>query len=332
MIVYLARRLLLAASVLVATIVLTFGLFFTGPAKDAVAYQLCGTHCTTDVVKATNHRLGLDEPVINQFGTYLKGLVAGREIKSNGQVIGKCDAPCLGWSYIQSQSVTTMVKNALPVTLSIVFGSMLIFVPLGLLLGVVSGRNRGSPLDRVLVGTSQVISNVPYYAVALILNLYLIFQWHLLPGTQYVPISQDFGGWFKGFLGIWIIFGLFNAMLYVRFVRTFMINTLSQDYVRTARSKGISERKVVWGHALRATLAPYLTLLGLDIGLSLAGAIFTEQIFNVQGLGQLAIRSLGQSDLPVIAGTVLVGAVFIILANLIVDLLYVVVDPTVKLT
>ncbi|WP_265446908.1 ABC transporter permease [Flexivirga meconopsidis] len=332
MIVYIARRLLLAISVLFATIVLTFGLFFTGPAKDAVAYQLCGTKCTNQIVEQTNHRLGLDRPVISQFGDYIKGVVAGRDIKSDGVVTGHCDAPCLGWSYVQSQSVTTMVKQALPVNLAIVFGAAFLYIPLGLLLGVMSGRTRGSPLDRTLVGVSQVVGNMPYYAVALILNLYLIFQWHLLPGTQYIPLTQDPGGWFKGFLGIWLIFGLFNAMLYVRYVRTFMINTLSTDFVRTARSKGISERKVVWNHALRATLAPYLTLIGLDIGLSLAGSIFTEQIFNVSGLGQLAILSLRQSDLPVIAGTVLVGAVFIILANLIVDLLYVVVDPTVKLT
>lgn len=332
MIVYIARRLLLAISVLFATVVLTFGLFFTGPAKQAVAYQLCGTHCTTAVVKATNHRLGLDQPVIDQFGQYVKGIVVGRDIKSDGEVIAHCDAPCLGWSYIQQQSATDMVKVAMPVTFAIVFGSAVIFIPLGLILGVISGRLRGSPIDRIVVGISQVISNVPYYAVALILNLYLIFQWHLLPGTQYVPLTQDFNQWFVGFLGIWLIFGLFNSMLYVRYVRTFMINTLSADYVRTARSKGISERRVIWDHALRATLAPYLTLIGLDIGVSLSGAIFTERIFNVQGLGLLAINSLGQSDLPVISATVLVGAAFIVLMNLIVDLLYVVVDPTVKLT
>lgn len=332
MIVYLLRRLLLAVSVIVAAIVLTFGIFFTGPAKEAVAYQLCGSHCTNAIVKATNDRLGLNRPVIDQFGDYIKGVAVGREIKSGNQVIGHCDAPCLGWSYIQQQSATTMVWNVMPVTFAIVFGSMFLFVPLGLILGVICGKNRGSPLDRALVGVSQVISNVPYYAVALILNLYLIFSWHLLPGTQYIPLTQDPWGWFKGFLGIWIIFGLFNSMLYVRYVRTFMINTLSADYVRTARSKGISERKVVWDHALRATLAPYLTLIGLDIGVSLSGAIFTEQIFGVTGIGKLALNSLAQSDLPVISATVLVGAVFIVLANLIVDLLYVVVDPTVKLT
>lgn len=332
MLVYIARRLVLAISVIFATIVLTFALFFVGPSKDAVAYQLCGSHCTTDIVQATNHRLGLDKPVVDQFGSYVKGIVAGRDITSDGVKIAHCDAPCLGWSYIQQQSSTDMIKVALPVTMAIVFGSAVMFIPLGLILGVVAGRLRGSPVDRILVGVSQVVGNSPYYAIALILNLYLIFQWHLLPGTQYVPLTQDVGGWFKGFLGIWLIFGFFNSMLYVRFVRTFMINTLSADYVRTARSKGISERRVIWIHALRATLAPYLTLIGLDIGVSLSGSIFTEQIFNVQGLGQLALNSLTQQDLPVISATILVGAVFIILSNLIVDLLYVVVDPTVKLS
>lgn len=332
MIVYIARRLLLAISVLFATIVLTFALFFVGPSKDAVAYQLCGTHCTNQLVQATNHRLGLDQPVVSQFGEYIKGLVVGRDIKSDGEVTGRCDAPCLGWSYVQSQSVTTQVKQVLPVTFAIVFGGMVVFVPLGLLLGVITGRNRGSPLDRFLVGTSQVISSMPYFAVALILNLYLIFTWKVLPATGYTPLTQDPGAWFKGFLAIWVIYGIFNAMLYVRYVRAFMINTLSSDYVRTARSKGISERRVVWGHALRATLAPYLTLIGVDVSLQLTGAIFTESVFNVLGIGRLALNAISTSDLPVISGTVLVGAAFIVLGNLLVDLLYVTVDPTVKLT
>lgn len=332
MIVYIARRLLLAISVMFATVVLTFGLFFAGPSKDAVAYQLCGTHCTTKIVKATNHRLGLDQPVVSQFGEYMKGLVVGRDITSDGEVTGHCAAPCLGWSYVQSQSVTTQVKQVMPVTFAIVFGGMVVFVPLGLLLGVVCGRNRGSPLDRVIVGASQVISSMPYFAVALILNLYLIFTWKVLPATEYTPLTQSPGDWFIGFLAIWVIYGIFNSMTYVRFVRAFMINTLSSDFVRTARSKGISERTVVWRHALRATVAPYLTLIGVDVATQLSGAIFTEQVFNVLGIGRLALNAIGTSDLPVIAGTVLVGAGFIVLGNLIVDLLYVAVDPTVKLT
>ncbi|HWC22035.1 MAG TPA: ABC transporter permease [Flexivirga sp.] len=332
MIVYIARRLLLAISVLFAAIVLTFGLFFTGPAKDGVAYQICGTKCTNQKVHDINHSLGLDKPVVQQFGTYVKGLVAGRDITNDGQVTGHCDAPCLGWSYVQSQSVTDQVKQVMPVTFAIVFGGMLIFVPLGLLLGVVCGRNRGSPLDRFLVGASQVISSMPYYAVALILNLYLIFTWKVLPATGYTPLTQDPGTWFTGFIAIWIIFGLFNAMLYVRYVRAFMINTLSSDFVRTARSKGIPERTVVWRHALRATLAPYLTLIGVDVALQLSGSIFTEQVFNVRGIGRLGLDAISTNDLPVIAGTVLVGATFIVLGNLLIDLLYVAVDPTVKLT
>lgn len=332
MIVYIARRLLLAISVLFATIVLTFGLFFTGPAKDGVAYQICGTKCTNQRVHDINHGLGLDKPVVDQFGTYIKGLVVGRDITNDGEVTGHCAAPCLGWSYVQSQSVTDQVKQVMPVTFTIVLGGMVVFVPLGLLLGVICGRNRGSTLDRILVGVSQVISSMPYYAVALILNLYLIFTWKLLPATGYTPLTQSPGTWFTGFIAIWIIFGLFNAMLYVRYVRAFMIGTLASDFVRTARSKGISERRVVWRHALRATVAPYLTLVGVDVALQLSGSIFTEQVFNVRGIGRLSLDAIGTNDLPVIAGTVLVAATFIVLGNLIVDLLYVAVDPTVKLT
>nr|WP_281379667.1 ABC transporter permease [Flexivirga oryzae] len=209
---------------------------------------------------------------------------------------------------------------------------MFVWIPLGLLLGVVCGRNRGSPLDRAIVGVSQVISSMPYFAVALIFNLYLVFSWRVLPATSYTPVSESPGTWFTGFLAIWVIYGIFNSMAYVRFIRAFMINTLSSDFVRTARSKGISERRVVWRHALRATVAPYLTLVGVNVSLELTGAIFTEQVFNVLGIGRLALNAISTSDLPVIAGTVLVGAAFIVLGNLLVDLLYVAVDPTVKLT
>lgn len=330
MIVYILRRLLLALSVVFATIVLTFSLFFSGAGGNP-AYQQCTTHCTTSIVKALDHQMGLDKPIIDQFGTYVEGLVVGRDISSGG-VSQRCSAPCLGWSFVQSQSVTTMVGQVLPVTISIVVGGAVVFIPLGLLLGVVAATRRGSPVDRFVVGVSQVVGAIPYYVWALVLNLYLVLIWGVLPAVQYNPITQGPWQWFTGFFSIWVIFGVFNALAYVRYVRAFMINTLSADYVRTARSKGVGEMRVIVSHALRAAIAPFLTLIGIDLAGQLSGSIFTEQVFNVLGMGKLSINSLTQSDLPVMAGTVLVGAVFIVLGNLIVDMMYAVVDPTVTLS
>lgn len=331
MIVYIVRRLILAATVLFAVIVFTFAVFFTGVGGGQAAYNQCGTHCTTSIVKGLEHQMGLDKPVIDQFGTYLKGVVAGRSISSGG-VTSECSFPCLGWSFVQNQSVTTMVLQALPVNISMMLGGAVVFVPLALLMGVMSATKRGSPADRFIVGTSQVIGAIPYYAWALILNLYIVLQFGLLPGTLYSPITQGVGAWIHGMLAIWIIFGVFNALGYVRFVRAFMINTLTQDYVRTAKSKGMPKWRVTLIHGLHAATAPFITLLGIDIAAQLGGAIFSEQVFNVNGLGKLSINALSQSDLPVMAGAFLIGAAFIVLGNLVVDLIYTLIDPTVKLS
>lgn len=325
MLVYIVRRLLLGISVMFGVIVATFSIFFLGPTDPAGA--LCGEQCTPERYQTITKSLGLDKPKTEQFVNYTKGLFVGTENE-----VRTCEAPCLGWSYIQNRPVTDMVLEALPVTTSLIAGGVIVYVVLALLFGVLAARHRASWIDRAIVTVTQLIGSVPFFVLALLFYLYVFVIWGLLPRPKYTPISEDPLQWAVGMSGAWLFWGGVISCGYIRYVRAAMIETQGQDFVRTARSKGLSERTVTINHALRAAMAPIITLIGLNIGIEFSGSIFTETIFNLNGMGNLAIDSFNVGDLPVIAGVVLVGSIFVIVMNLIVDLLYGVVDPRVKLT
>ncbi|WP_018155686.1 ABC transporter permease [Demetria terragena] len=325
MLVYIFRRLLLGISVMFGVIVVTFSIFFLGPNDPAGA--ICGEQCTAERYESVVKSLGLDKPKTEQFTTYTKGLFVGTETE-----VRKCDAPCLGWSYIQNRPVTDMVLEALPVTTSLIAGGVIVYVSIALLFGVLAARHRATWIDRTIVTVSQLIGSVPYFVIALLFYLYVMVIWGVLPRPEYSPISDGPIQWAIGMSGVWLFWGGVASCSYIRYVRASMIDTQNQDYVRTARSKGLSERTISVKHALRAAIAPFVTLVGLNVGLEFAGSIFTETIFNINGMGNLAIDSFNTGDLPVIAGVVLVGAFFVVTLNLIVDLLYGVVDPRVKLS
>ena len=190
--------------------------------------------------------LNLDKPGLEQIGSYLKGLVVGRDLELGGTV-RHCGAPCLGYSFPTGQPVTKILLTALPVTLSIVVGGAIIYSVVGLLTGTIAARYRSSTLDRVAVGTSLIVNSVPYFVVALLVALYLTRGF--LPRPNWVPLSHNPVAWATGLLAAWLTLGLTNAALYTRYSRASMIESLGQDFVRTARSKGISERRVVYRHA-----------------------------------------------------------------------------------
>lgn len=330
MLIYILRRLALSVSVIVATMVATFVLFFVGPSDPARA--LCGDrNCTPQRIADISHSLNLDEPKVQQFTGYMEGIFAGRDFQTGG-FTKHCPAPCLGWSYHQDRPVTQMVLEAFPVTLSIVAGGFLVYTFLALLFGVLAARFRGRFLDRLIVGVSQFVPAVPYYIVALLFYLYLMVFLAVLPRSEYVSPLKSPTAWFTGLLGVWLLWGAFASTNYIRYVRASMIDTQTQDYVRTARAKGLSERTISVQHTLRAAITPFITLVGLSLVFELTGSIFTEQIFDLPGMGLLTINSFNNDDLPVISGTVLIGTVLITLGNLFVDLLYGVVDPRVKLS
>lgn len=329
MLIYILRRLALGVSVILAAIVATFALFYLGPNDPAGA--LCGRNCTPQRITQIEHNLGLDKPKTQQFERYLKGIVVGTDSKTDDGA-QDCSAPCLGWSYVQNRPVTDEVTQAFPVTVSVVAGGMVVYSILGIAIGVICARFRGQWLDRVIVGGSQGISAVPYYVLATIFFLYGVKFWGIVPEPGYTSPFDNPWSWVTGLIAVWVFYGAYVSTGYIRYVRASMIDNQNQDFVRTARSKGISEYDITVKHALRAAIAPFLTLVGMGVAIELTGAIFTETIFGLPGMGLLGFRSSQTGDLPTISGVVIVGSVLIVLANLLVDLLYGVVDPRVKLS
>jgi peptide/nickel transport system permease protein len=208
-----------------------------------------------------------------------------------------------------------------------------IFLTVGVSMGIFAARKRGTSLDKGIVGSSLFINAIPYYLLALLAYLLLISQWGIFPESGYFgPFEVSPLAWVKGLLLAWIVLGLAYSTQYARFSRGSMIESLNEDYVRTARAKGLSERRVVMRHGFRAAIVPVVTIFGLDFAYLLAGTIFTERIFNIQGIGLTALDAIGTKDLPVISATVLIAAAFIVIANIIVDIVYSVIDPRVRLT
>lgn len=326
MLFYILRRVVSAISVVFVTLVASYALFLLAPTDPAGT--ICGPKCTPDRVQEITKSLNLDEPPLQQIGSYLKGIVVGRDMELGGTV-RHCAAPCLGYSFPTGQPVTKILVTALPVTLSIVLGGAIIYSVVGLLVGTVAARYRSSTLDRIAVGTSLVVNSVPYFVVALLVALYLTRGF--LPRPDWHPITQNPLAWATGLLAAWLTLGLTNSAQYTRYSRASMIESLNQDFVRTARSKGISERRVVYRHGVRAALTPVVTILGLDIAYQFVNTLFTETIFGLPGLGVMTLRAFFQYDLPVLLGSVIVGSVVLVLMNLIVDIIYTVLDPRVRL-
>jgi peptide/nickel transport system permease protein len=323
---YILRRVVSAISVVFVTIVASYALFLLAPTDPAGS--ICGPKCTPDRVEEITKNLNLDKPPVEQVADYLKGLVAGRDMELGGTV-RHCAVPCLGYSFPTGQPVSKILLTALPVTLSIVLGGAIIYSVVGLLTGTLAARYRSSTLDRVAVGTSLIVNSVPYFVVALLVALYLTRGF--LPRPEWHPLDQNPLLWATGLLAAWLTLGLTNAASYTRYSRASMIESLGQDFVRTARSKGISERRVVYRHGARAALTPVVTILGLDIAYQFVNTLFTESIFGLPGLGVMTLRAFFQYDLPVLLGSVIVGAVVLVLMNLIVDIIYTVLDPRVRL-
>ena len=323
MLIYIARRAAMAVSVILVVLVATFLLFFAGPSDPAQA--MCGElRCTPQRLEDIRRSLGTDRPVPEQFSEYFKGLFVGRDIYVSGTP-RTCEAPCLGFSFRTGVEVKEALATRFPNTAVLALMTMVIFLAVGISTGVLAARRRGSALDRGVVGFSQVFGSIPPYILGLLFALYTTVLYPLLP--RYSNRSAGIGPWLGGLIAPAIILGLIYATGYVRYARASMVDTLTQDYVRTARSKGISEHAVVYKHALRAALSPVVTILGLDMAGLLSGTLITEHIFSVDGIGQFAIESLRNDDLPIIMGCVLV-----VVMNLVVDIAYSFLDPRVRLS
>ncbi|WBB66545.1 ABC transporter permease [Micromonospora sp. WMMD812] len=324
---FLIKRLFSATLTLFAVSVLTFLMFFALP-RDPVT-GMCPKNCNPERLERVREELGLNDPLIAQYAGYMKGIVTGRDLGSAQG--GRCDAPCLGWSYVTNEAVSDTIARVLPVTLSIVIPAAILWLLLGVGLGMISALRRGTWLDRLAIGFSLTGASLQLYFVGAVLLLVFVYNLKLLPVPSYTSIFDNPLKWASGLVLAWVSLAFLFSAIYARLSRAQMLETLSEDFVRTARAKGLAKPKVYGRHALRAAITPVVTIAGLDVGGALGGTVITETTFGIQGLGRTAVDAVRSGDLPTIMATVLIAAVFVVLANVLVDLLYAAIDPRVRL-
>ena len=324
---FLIRRALLAVLTMFAVSIVSFGLFFAIPADPA--QLMCAKDCSEEQIQQTRENLGLNDPIYVQYSDYMGGIFAGRTV-GKGVFERECDAPCFGYSYRNDEAVWTLIKDALPVTLSIAVGAWLIQTLLGVSVGVVAALRRGTIIDKLAVGATLVGQAMPVYLLAALLLLVFVYS-GLFPRPSYTSLWEDPAAWVSGLILPWLSLALIGFAGEARMARATMLETLSEDYVRTARAKGLPLGKVHRKHALRASLTPIVTMSGLNFGVLLGGAVITETVFGMRGLGRLSVQAVQDLNMPIVMATILLAAVFIVLSTMIVDLLYAVIDPRVRL-
>jgi peptide/nickel transport system permease protein len=327
---YISRRLAVSFLILLTASFAVYVIFAFLPFDPAAL--TCGKNCNDPgIIEANRRRLGYDLPFFTQYFLFLKGLFFGRTF-GEGAALINCPAPSLGYSFQQHACVTNLIGEALPVTFSLAIGAIVMWLALGIGLGILAARFRGRIVDRlstifVLIGTS-----LPTFLTGLILLVFVVIRWGLIPfpSGNYTPFFENPFEWAQILFLPWLTLAFAYAALYTRFVRSSVIDTSNEDYIRTARAKGLSEGVILGKHTLRAALAPIATMAGLDFAGLLGGAILTESVFNLPGLGRLAISAVVKYDLPIIVATTLLAAFIVVIMNLIVDILYAYIDPRVR--
>jgi peptide/nickel transport system permease protein len=317
---FLIRRIAQGIFVMWLMTVTVFLIFFIGPGPGAVARVLAGRQATPQQVALVAARLHLNEPWYKQYGNFIWQLLHGN----------------LGYDYYHGQSVNSIIAQAFPITLSLVIGASIIWLVLGVLSGVVSAVKTRSLWDRSFTGLALFFYSMPSFVLGLLLILLLYYDLtkaglHIFPAPgTWVGITQNPLQWAHGLILPWITLALVSAATYTRLTRGSMLDVFGEDFIRTARAKGMSERRVIFRHNLRAALTPIVTQFGLDVGVLIGGAIITETVFSLPGLGYTAVNAIVQQDLPVVIGVTIVASAGVIIANLLVDILYAVIDPRVR--
>jgi peptide/nickel transport system permease protein len=331
---FIVRRLLSSVLVVILTSMFVFVLFFKGMG-DAPARNYCEKlgpgKCSALKLNSIKHQYGYDKPLLVNYADWAKGIFVGRHNVYDDGKYYDCPAPCLGISITTGDTVWSDLKQKYPATITLAVGGATLYLVIGVTLGALAARWRGTTGDRLLVGGTLVVSSIPFYVIALLAWIYLSLQLQVFPETGYYPITQNPAKTVAWMALPWLVIGLTNCTSYARFTRGQMVETLSEDYIRTANAKGVRTNRVLFKHALRAAIVPVVTIFGLDFATLLAGTIFTEQIFSIDGIGRWGLQALSTPiDVNVISATVLVAAVLIVLANLLVDILYSFLDPRVS--
>ena len=327
---FILRRGIFALFTILLVSVVVYGVFALLPFDPAAL--TCGQKCTPQVIEANRIKLGFDKPLWEQYWLFLSGIFLGRTYGA-GAAEFTCLAPSFGYSFNENMCVTDMVKEALPVTINLAIGAFIIWMVVGVGLGLLAAKFRGRYPDTistifVLLGTS-----LPTFVTGLFFLIYVTIKWKIVPLSLegYVSLPDDPVRYFQYFILPWITLAILYAAFYTRFTRATVLETLGEDYIRTARAKGLTERVVLLKHTMRAVLAPITTTAGLDMAGLIGGAIITESIFNLAGLGRMTLEAVYEFDLSVVVATTILAASVVITMNLIVDIAYGYLDPRVRM-
>ncbi|MEU1918443.1 ABC transporter permease [Streptomyces massasporeus] len=326
---FVLRRTVAAVATLLAISVIVYVVFYATPGN--VAQITCGPRCSPEQVHQVARQLNLDDPLFVRYGHFLQGLVAGQDY-STGTSVQHCSAPCLGLSYQSDQQVMQLIWAKLPVSLSLVAGAMVLWLILGVGTGVLSAWRRGRFSERVLTGLTLAGTATPVFVIGLVLMIVVCGELRLLPFPQYVALTDDPEQWAWNLLLPWLSLALIEAAAFARLTRASMLETLAEDHIRTFRAYGVGERSIVGRHALRGAFAPVIALNANNVGSAIGGAVLTETLFGLPGIGQELVHAVNVVDLPVVVGMVLVIGFFVVLANAVADVLYAVADRRVVLT
>lgn len=319
MIAFLVRRVISGAIVLWIISMLVFALFFAVP--NNVARKMAGHNASPEQVQLIANRLHLNDPLWVQYKDYMVKALHGD----------------FGTDYYYQLPVSQVIKEALPITASLAIGAAVIWLVLGVAAGVVSAIRPRTLIDRSVTVVAVIFFSVPSFVLGTQLLLLLSFKLSELgfdwfPPAGYAPFADGAGAWVQHLILPWITLAMISAATYSRLTRGSMLEVLGEDYIKTARAKGISEGRVIFRHALRSAMIPITTQFGIDLGALLGGAVLTEQVFSLEGLGKTSIEAIRNQDLPVVMGIVLLAAFFVVAANVVVDFVYALLDPRVRLS
>ncbi|MCX5560501.1 ABC transporter permease [Streptomyces sp. NBC_00038] len=322
---FLVRRILGAVITLVIISAVTFMLFYAVPRDPA--RLACGKLCTPETLELIRHNMGITDPLPVQYWHWLTGIFLGRDFAS----FGHCDAPCLGYSFVSREPVLSTIMDRFPTTISLTIGSSVVFLLFGVGMGMIAAVKQGKATDKIASSASLIASSMQIYFVGTLALYFFVYQWHILDQPSYTNFSQNPASWANGLLLPWLVLALIFTANYTRMTRSQMVEQLSEDYVRTARAKGLASRNVFFRFAWRGAMGPIVTIFGIDLGVLFGGAMITEKTFSLQGIGMLAVKSVTTSDLPMLLGIMVITASFVVIANIVVDALYALIDPRIRL-
>ncbi|MFI5683905.1 ABC transporter permease [Streptomyces sp. NPDC051636] len=325
---FVLRRAVGALVTLLAISVIIYVVFYATPGN--VAQITCGPRCSPEQVHQVARQLRLDDPLYVRYWHFLQGLLVGQDY-STGTSVAHCPAPCLGLSYQSDQQVTDIILAKLPVSLSLVVGAMVVWLVLGVGTGVLSAWRRGRISERILTAVTLAGTATPVFVIGLVLMIVICGELQLLPFPQYVKFTDDPEQWAWNLLLPWLSLALVESAAFARLTRAAMLETLAEDHIRTFRAYGVGERSITGRHALRGALAPVIALNANNVGSAVGGAVLTETLFGLPGVGQELVHAVDVVDLPVVVGMVLVIGFFVVLANAVADVLYAVADRRVVL-